>query len=154
MQWLFKNHTYVRPYVSNSFSCVLLGQYTSDPQIFYRFGTPYKMTNRGDYQRRPDRPNPPPMVEGKNMFFLGGVLLMEHSDHQKVNKLLGDLDFKYHLRYPKEVPPPPLPPLRSLQGWYRGGLNGGGGLIMVLTPKCDIFLESPCQGLSHSAKLG
>ena len=38
---------YVRTYVSNSFSCVLLGQYTSDPPYAYRFRTPYKMTIRG-----------------------------------------------------------------------------------------------------------
>ena len=31
----------VRTSVTNSFSCVLLGQYTSDPQYFYRFRTPY-----------------------------------------------------------------------------------------------------------------
>ena len=23
---------------------------------------------------------------------------------------------------------------------------------MVLTPKCDIFLENPCQGLSHKSR--
>ena len=39
--------TSVRPYVSNSFSLLLLDQYTSDPQYFYRFRTPYKMTIRG-----------------------------------------------------------------------------------------------------------
>ena len=38
---------YVRPSVSNSFSLLLLDQYTSDPQYFYRFRTPYKMTIRG-----------------------------------------------------------------------------------------------------------
>ena len=39
--------TSVRTSVSNSFSLLLLGQYTSDPQYFYRFRTPYKMTIRG-----------------------------------------------------------------------------------------------------------
>ena len=39
--------TYVRTSVSNLFSLLLLGQYTSDPQYFYRFRTPYKMTIRG-----------------------------------------------------------------------------------------------------------
>ena len=42
---------YVRPYVRTSvsiwFNFVLHGQYTSDPQYFYRFRTPYKMTIRG-----------------------------------------------------------------------------------------------------------
>ena len=34
-----------------------------------------------------------------------------------------------------------------------GGLNGGGDL-MSLAPKCDMFLESLCQELSLSTKLG
>ena len=53
---LFKNHTYVHPYVSHSFSCVLLGRYTSDLQYFYRFQTPYKTTIRGADERCPQPP--------------------------------------------------------------------------------------------------
>ena len=49
----------VNPLVSNLFSCVLLGQYTSDPQYFYRFRTPYKMTIRVADQKCPQPPNPP-----------------------------------------------------------------------------------------------
>ena len=29
-----------------------------------------------------------------------------------------------------------------------------GGDFMYMTPKCDMFLKSSCQELSHSAKLG
>ena len=74
---------------------------------------------------------------------------MEHSDHQRVKYFCEALDFKYHLGYPWGVPRPPLPltPLHPYRGVW-GGLNGGVDLL-VLTPKCDIFWESPCQGLSH-----
>ena len=45
-------HTYVRPYFRTSvstldFSFIPHAQFTSDPQYFYRFRTPYKMTIRG-----------------------------------------------------------------------------------------------------------
>ena len=43
----FKLHSKVCPYLTNLFSCVLLGQYTSDPQYFYRFRTPYKNDYKG-----------------------------------------------------------------------------------------------------------
>ena len=33
--------------------------YTSDPQDFYKFWTPYKTTNRGADKRCPQPPNPP-----------------------------------------------------------------------------------------------
>ena len=54
LQFLF-----VRPYVCTSvcpsvsmwLTCVLLGQYTSDLNIYYRFRTPFKMTIRGADQR-------------------------------------------------------------------------------------------------------
>ena len=75
---------FVRMYVSNSFSCILHGQYTSDPQYFYRFRTPYKITNKGADQRYPRPPQPP--YGGAEIYF-GGVLMMDHSDHHRVKYL-------------------------------------------------------------------
>ena len=43
-------------------------------------------------------------------------------------------------------PPDPLPPYTPIGGALWGGARGGtheGAGIMSLTPKCDMFLESP-----------
>ena len=60
---------YVRRYVSNSFSLLLLGQYTSDLQYFYRFRTPYKWLLGGLIRGAPDPPNPP--YGGAKIYFGG-----------------------------------------------------------------------------------
>ena len=115
----------VNPYVSNSFSLLLLSQYTLDPQYFYRFRTPYKMTIRGADYRCPRPPPPPPFGGGGGgKIYFGGLLLMDHSDHQRVKYFCEALGFKYHLGYPWGLgsPPTPLAPLDPYRG---GGAYGG-----------------------------
>ena len=51
----------VRSIVSIWFSCVLLGQYTWDPQCFYRFQTPYKTSLLRRLQGRPSPAEAPPI---------------------------------------------------------------------------------------------
>ena len=120
-------HTSVRMSVSNSFSCVLLGQYTSDPNIFTDSGPPLKWLLGGLIRGAPDPPNPPYGGGGKIYFW--GLLLMDLSDHQRVKYFWKALGFK-------SSPPTPLTPLDPYSGG--GGLWGGmneGGVIMSLTPK-------------------
>ena len=81
--------TYVRPSVSNSFSCVLRGQFTLDPKYFYRFWTPYKMAIRGPDKGAPHPPDPP-YGGGGAKIFLGRFLLMDHSDPNRI-KYIGKL---------------------------------------------------------------
>ena len=57
-------------------------QYTPDPQYFYRFWTPYKMTLEGLIKGAPDPPDPPPYGGAK--IFLRELLLMNHSDHNRI----------------------------------------------------------------------
>ena len=64
--------------------------------------------------RRTIRSAPTPLtppIGGAKVFF-GGLLLMDHSDHQRVKYFFEALGFKYHLGYPWGVPrpPDPLPP--------------------------------------------
>ena len=76
----------------------------SGPNIFKDSGPPIKSLLGGLIRGAPDPPNSP--YGGAEIYF-GGLLLMEHSDHQRVKQVWRALDFKYHLGYPKEVPRPP-----------------------------------------------
>ena len=91
-------------------------------------------------------PLTPPLWGGAKIYF-GRLLLIDHSDHHRVNYFCEALYFKYHLGYPWGVPRPPSPvtPLDPYKGGPMGGQGGmsEGGDIMSLTPKCDMFLESP-----------
>ena len=74
--------------------------------------------------------------------YIWGVITNGQNDHHRVKYFCEALDFKYHLGYPWGVPRPPLPltPLNPYRGVWGGGLNGVVDL-MVLTPKCDIFVN-------------
>ena len=90
---------------------------------------------------------PDPPYGGAEIYF-GGLFLIDHCDHHRVKYFCEAVGFKYHLGYPLGVPRPPLPltPLYPYTGGPYGGARGGmseGGDIMSLTPKCDLFLESP-----------
>ena len=79
------------------------------------------------------------------------VITNEQNDHSRVKYFCEALGFKYHLGYLWGVPRPPssLTPLNPYRGGpmgARGGMSEGGD-IMSLTPKCDMFLESPRPNL-------
>ena len=92
--------------VSIWLSCILHGQYTSDPQYFENAGPTIKLLVGGLIRGAPDPLNPP---YGRAEIYFGGLLLMDHSDHHRVKYLCDALDFKYHLGYPWGVPDPPYP---------------------------------------------
>ena len=72
---------------------------------------------------------------------------MDNSDHHRVKYFCEAVGFKYHLGYSWGVPRPPnpLPPKIPIGGALWGGQGGmnEGDDIKFLTPKCDMFLESP-----------
>ena len=68
---------------------------------------------------------------------------MDNFDHQGVKYFWETLDFKYHLGFPWGVPQPPNPLPPKMPIWGPIGGHGCGGHIISLTPKCDMFLDSP-----------
>ena len=74
---------------------------------------------------------------------------MDYSDPHRVKYFCEAVGFKYHLGYPWRVPRPPNPlPPKIPIGKGGGPIGGPGGHewgahIISLTPKCDMFLESP-----------
>ena len=101
---------YVRPSVTNLFSCVLLCQYTSDPQYFYRFRTPYKLLVGGLIRGAPDPPNPPPM--GGLKYILEGyywLTILTTIEWNKIVKLLTS-SITWAILGESTNPPYPLPP--------------------------------------------
>ena len=57
-------------------------------------------------------------------------------------KLLASISLGLSLGSPPTPPLTPLDPYRGGLWGARGGMSEGGD-IMCLTPKCDMFLESP-----------
>ena len=81
---------------------------------------------------RPPNPLTPKIPIGGALWgaeiYFGGLLLMDHSDHQRVKYFCEAVGFKYHLGYPWGVPRPPNPLPPKIPIW--GDLWGGQGAWM------------------------